>query len=90
MFRGGKIPDIEGYQSPIQQYVDDMTMRMENNVCTAVQKVGIHVDKEELIKALRYDRQQYDKGYADGYSKGYEQGRKEALESIKEYVNKEV
>lgn len=52
--------------------------------------MGIYVDKEELIKALRYDRQQYDKGYADGYSKGYEQGRKEALESIKEYVNKEV
>lgn len=89
MFRGGKIPDIEGYQSPIQQYVDDMTMKMENNVCTAVQKVGIYVDKEELIKALRYDRQQYDKGYADGYSNGYEQGRKEAIESIKEYVNKE-
>lgn len=90
MFRGGKIPDIEGYQSPIQQYVDDMTMKMENNVCTAVQKVGIHVDKEELIKALSYDREQYDKGYADGYSNGYEQGRKEALKSIKEYVNKEV
>jgi hypothetical protein len=90
MFRGGKIPDIEGYQSPIQQYVSDMTMKMENDVCTAVQKVGIHVDKEELIKALRYDRQQYDKGYADGYSSGYEQGRKDALKSIKEYVNKEV
>lgn len=90
MFRGGKIPDIEGYQSPIQQYISDMTMKMENDVCTAVQNVGIYVDKEELIKALRYDRQQYDKGYADGYSNGYEQGRKEALESIKEYVNKEV
>lgn len=90
MFRGGKIPDIEGYQSPIQQYISDMSMKMENDVCTAVQNVGIYVDKEELIKALRYDRQQYDKGYADGYSNGYEQGRKEALESIKEYVNKEV
>jgi hypothetical protein len=90
MFRGGKIPDIEGYQSPIQQYVSDMTMKMENDVCTAVQKVGIHVDKEELIKALRYDRQQYDKGYADGYSNGYEQGLKETLESIKKYLNREV
>lgn len=90
MFRGGKIPDIEGYQSPIQQYISDMSMKIENDVCTAVQKVCTYVDKEELIKALRYDRQQYDKGYADGYSNGYEQGRKEALESIKEYVNKEV
>lgn len=90
MFRGGKIPDIEGYQSPIQQLVSDMTMKMENNVYTAVENVGIHVDKEELIKALSYDRQQYDKGYADGYSNGYDQGLKETLESIKEYVNKEM
>ena len=90
MFRGGKIPDFEGNQSPIQQIVSDMSLKMENDVYTAVQNVGIYVDKEELIKALRYDRQQYDKGYADGYSSGYEQGRKEALESIKEYVNKEV
>ena len=90
MFRGGKIPDIEGYQSPIQQYVDDMCLKMENDVYTAVQNVGIYVDKEELIKALSYDRGQWEKGYANGYSEGYEQGRKEALESIKEYVNKEV
>ena len=90
MFRGGKIPDIEGYQSPIQQYVSDMSLKMENDVYTAVQNVGIYVDKEELIKALSYDRGQWEQGYANGYSEGYEQGRKEALESIKEYVNKEV
>lgn len=28
-------------------------------------KVGINVDKEELLKALIYDRVQYDKGYED-------------------------
>lgn len=27
---------------------------------------GVDVDKEELLRALHYDRQQYDKGYADG------------------------
>lgn len=90
MFRGGKIPDIEGYQSPIQQYVSDMSLKMENSVYTAVQNVGIHVDKEELIKALSYDRGQWEQGYANGYSEGYEQGRKEALESIKKYLNREV
>lgn len=90
MFSGGKIPDIEGYQSPIQQFVDDMRLKMENDVCTAVQNVGIYVDKEELIKALSYDRGQWEEGYIHGYSKGYEQGRKEVLESIKEYVNKEL
>ena len=28
--------------------------------------VGVYVDKEELIKALKYDREQYQKGYEDG------------------------
>ena len=31
----------------------------------AVQNVGVNVDRDELIKALRYDRDQYKKGYAD-------------------------
>ena len=30
-----------------------------------MQDIGVSVDKEELKKALRYDRQQYEKGYAD-------------------------
>ena len=30
------------------------------------QEIGYAVNKEELIKALQYDRQQYEKGYQDG------------------------
>ena len=29
-------------------------------------KMGVSVDKDELIKALKYDRGQYTKGYIDG------------------------
>ena len=39
---------------------DDMVFR-------AVAEVGIEVDRDELIKALAYDRGQYEKGYGDGY-----------------------
>lgn len=31
----------------------------------AVQSVGFDINKEELTKALKYDRNQYEKGYAD-------------------------
>ena len=31
-------------------------------------KMVVNVDKEELLKALNYDRHQYEKGYADGRS----------------------
>ena len=35
----------------------------------AVQSYGINVDKDELIRALQYDREQYYKGYADAAPK---------------------
>lgn len=57
------------YDSPIEivkkmqeQYETDIV----NNVLKCVQSYGINVDKDELIKALKYDRQQYEKGYKDG------------------------
>lgn len=43
---------------------------IENEVYSRILKVGVNVDKEELIKALRYDREQYQKGYKDGYEDG--------------------
>ena len=60
------------WNSPIEILVgtitNEMDSKLENAIVTAVQKVGIRVDKEELIKALRYDRDQYCKGYFDGYN----------------------
>ena len=54
------------YKSPITQICDEMRMYLEGEYLKAVQRVGIHVDKEELAKALSYDRGQYEKGYEDG------------------------
>lgn len=62
------------YEAPIEMNIEEdfpdygsmAVFEIENMICSAVLKVGITVDKEELIKALRYDRGQYEKGYADG------------------------
>lgn len=54
-----------GYESPIQTILSDMRVEYEENMVRAVQNVGFCVNKEELIKALHYDRGQYEKGYAD-------------------------
>ena len=56
------------YTSPIKLVTNQIIMELDNDVVNAVQKVGIEVDKQELIRALKYDRDQYDKGYADGYN----------------------
>lgn len=54
------------YKSPIEMALETFRFEQENNILKAVQNVGINVDKEELIKALQYDREQYEKGFEDG------------------------
>ena len=76
-------PDMPGYESPIRMIVGEMETKMENDTLTAIQRYGIDVDKEELIKALNYDRGQYDKGYRDGYEKGYQQAKEDLIEKIR-------
>ena len=53
------------YQSPIEIIQGELETKIENDIMTAVQHYGIRVDKEELIKALQYDRHQYEQGYED-------------------------
>lgn len=66
------------YESPIEMIMEDIQTQIvkqqENDIYQAVQRYGIVVDKEELIKALQYDREQYTKGYKD------------ALDEIKKYL----
>ena len=58
------------YNSPIEKICSEFQTQMvqedEKMVMKAIRKVGVNVDKGELIKALQYDRNQYEKGYEDG------------------------
>ena len=51
------------YKSPIEIIYGQMQTQVENEIYEAIQKYNINVDKEELIKALQYDRDQYEMGY---------------------------
>jgi hypothetical protein len=59
------------YESPISVFfdrvVDDLKKQQDEHIYRAVVDVGVSVDKDELVKALNYDRGQYEKGYDDGY-----------------------
>lgn len=37
----------------------------DEQILQAVRAVGVYVNKDELIRAITYDRQQYNKGYDD-------------------------
>lgn len=60
------------YKSPINIYetLDDIVSGIQEKedkyIMECVSNVGVDVDKDELIKALEYDRDQYRKGYEDG------------------------
>ena len=60
------------YESPIKIITGKMQTRFDDEIYSAVQNVGINVDREELLKALEYDRGQYEKGYEDGCKDAFE------------------
>lgn len=70
------------YESPIEMIERTISEKMKQEedryVYEIEQQVGFHINKQELIRALNYDRDQYNRGYADGKSAGYQQ----ALEDI--------
>lgn len=53
------------YESPIKVFQGNLEMQFEGEILKAVQRADITVDKDELIRALRYDREQYQKGFDD-------------------------
>ena len=59
------------YVGPITEIVSDVASEIikdqeDSLVMQIKQDILYDIDKEELIKALKYDRQQYEKGYQDG------------------------
>lgn len=64
------------YDSPFELVMSDITAQMAKSVdetCwQAVQRVGINVDKEKLLIALKQDAERYREAYANGYDTGYE------------------
>ena len=61
--KGGEVR--MSYQSPIEVIQTQIQSQIEGEIYKAVMRVGINVDKDELLKALQYDRDQYQKGYTD-------------------------
>lgn len=59
------------YESPIaiieQKILNKQKKQLQNALMYEIRmNYQIDVDKDELIRALQYDREQYEKGYQDG------------------------
>lgn len=54
------------YESPIKIITGQIKTNYEDAIYSAIQNVRINVDREELLKALEYDRGQYEEGFREG------------------------
>ena len=62
---------VKGYQSPINMELDEITNKIhkelidkeERLLVEYAQSIGFDIDRDELYKALKYDRDQYNQGY---------------------------
>lgn len=75
------------YESPIMEFTKEISRTLveakDEMILKTVQNIGVTVDKDELIKALSYDRKQYAKGYRDAMAKA-----ETALAAAKELLEK--
>ena len=61
------------YNSPIKtsltyrELVKEVNKDTDEQIYKAVVACGVDVDRDELLRALAYDRGQYDEGFAAGY-----------------------
>lgn len=69
------------YKSPIDIIQEEMRTRFDNKIFEAVLKFDIRVNKDELIKALEYDRNQYLQGYEEA-KEIYEKALDKACEEL--------
>ena len=67
------------YEPIIELYYQQQRAEVENEVWKQIMRVGVSVNKEELIRALNYDRDQYNAGYKDGVKDGRAAVMKEAI-----------
>lgn len=76
----------KNYKSPIEIIWGDMESRLESDILKVIQSYDVHVDADELRKALAYDRDQYHKGYRDGYENGKLDGEARIKRQIQEFA----
>ena len=77
--------DMNIYECPISEQIGAMKTMMANEhdrmIVKAVQQIGIEIDQESLVQAIRGDRQRYEEAYKKGYA-DCEEHYKEEQESI--------
>lgn len=76
---------VLGWKSPIDVITKEIIKDLEDGVMCEVKAI-VDIDKDELFKALKYDREQFELGCKHGYAMGKIDGYNEAMEKIRSAV----
>ena len=75
------------FETEAQKLAEATKQHTEDYITFKIEQIlDCEVDKEELIKAMQYDRNQYDKGYQDGYLDGVRDGKQILINKLQEYI----
>lgn len=70
-------PPITVYNKIVKEHIE----QRENEVYSEViEQMAVDIDKEELKRALAYDRDQFRQGYEAGLAAGYAEGSQDILQ----------
>ena len=62
--------EFPSYVETVNQINDAMDAQKDEQIMNVIrQNMEIKIDRNELLRALQCDRDQYNKGYQDGYEK---------------------
>jgi hypothetical protein len=78
------------YKSPIETINQQVQAKFEGDVMELIHSYGINVDKDELVKALKYDRDQYRKGFEDGCKGATDRIKAEVAREIFEEIEEHI
>lgn len=71
-----------GWKPPIDVITKEIIKDIEDGVMCEIKAI-VDIDKDELLKALKYDREQFELGCSHGYAMGKIDGYNEAMEKIR-------
>lgn len=71
----------------VDEHIKETQKQEEKAIVAEItRKIGVDVNKDELIRALNYDRHQYEKGYTDGRMFGIH----EVMSKVKHISNSQL
>lgn len=80
MFDCGITMNIKKISDDMVTYIDDVST---NCIVSAVNEVGISIDKKKLLECINESKSYFDRGYKKGFDEGYDKAFTEIISTLR-------